>query len=106
MRTEKWIIANQLGRRNLTPERLEIYIAQIYRHAKKKAGFEEGESGNPSGVKQRGQNDPVAKSHETAKKVASQVGKSEKTVRRYAKKIEAIEKAGKIKEYGEGTLPK
>lgn len=66
--------------------------------------------GQKKGVNQhsrtRGQNDPVSKSHETAKKIASQVGKSEKTVRRYAKEVEAIEKAGKIKEYGEGKLSK
>ena len=74
--------ANQLGRRNLTPERMEVYISQLYRAAKKSEGFEPGESGNPSGVKQRAQNEPVAKSHETAKKVGEQVGKSEKTVRR------------------------
>jgi hypothetical protein len=103
---ERWIISNQLGRRNLTPERLKIYIAQIYRREKKKAGFEPGKSGNPSGDKQRGQNDRAAKKSETAKKIAEQVGKSEKTVRRYTNEVGAIEKAGKLKEYGDGKLAK
>ena len=105
-RVTKWIIANQLGRRNLTQERMKMYIANLYQSAKKKAGFEPGESGNPSGVKQRGKNDHAGKSAETAKKVAEQVGKSEKTVRNYTKEVEAIEKAGKLKEYGDGKLPK
>jgi len=48
----------------------------------------------------------VSKSHETAKKVGEQVGKSQATVRRVTKKIEAIEKAGKIKEFGDGKLAK
>ena len=106
-RIEEWIIQNQIGRRNLTPERMEIYIAKLYQSAKKKAGFQPGDEGGPGrGNKTGGQNDPVFKSHETAKKVAERVGKSEKTVRRVAKKIEAVEKAGKLKEYGDGKLPK
>jgi hypothetical protein len=111
-RVTKWIIANQLGRRNLTPERMEVYISQLYRAAKKSEGFRPGDEweGNKEGVNQhnriRGQNDPVVKSHETAKKVGEQVGKSEKTVRRVAKKVEAIEKAGKLNEYQAGKLPK
>jgi hypothetical protein len=109
---EKWIIRNQLGRRNLTPERLEAYIEQIYRHAKKNPGFQAGDEweGNKEGVNQhnriRAQNEPVVKSHETAKKVGEQFGKSQATVRRIAKKIEAIEKAGKLDEYQDGKLPK
>jgi len=80
---------------------------QIYRHAKKKAGFEEGNPGDKKHWKDaRGQNDPVGKSHETAKKVGEQFGKSEKTVRRIAKKIEAIEQTGKLDEYQDGKLPK
>jgi hypothetical protein len=105
---EKWIIRNQLGRRNLTPERLEAYIEQIYRHAKKNPGFQAGDEweGNPGGKAVRAQNEPVVKSHETAKKVGEQFGKSQATVRRIAKKIEAIEKAGKLDEYQDGKLPK
>ena len=48
----------------------------------------------------------MRKNNETAKKVARQVGKSEKTVRRISKKVEAIEQAGKIKEFSDGALPK
>jgi hypothetical protein len=103
---ENWIIRNQLGRRNLTPERLEIYIAQIYRRERKKPGFEEGNPGFEMRENARGQNDHAHKTAQTAKKIASQVGKSEKTVRRIDKKIEAIEEAGKIKEYSDGALPK
>lgn len=104
---ERWIISNQLGRRNLTKEQLEVYIAQIYRAAKKKARFEPGSEGGPGrGNKTRGQNDHAFKTAQTAKKVGEQVGVSEKTVRRAAKKVEAIEKAGKIKEFQEGKLPK
>ena len=103
---EKWIIRNQLGRRNLTEKQMEAYIVQIYRVAKKKAGFQPGESGNPSGVKQRAHFERAAKKSETAKKIGEQVGKSQATVRRLDKKHEKIEKAGKIKEYLEDKLPK
>jgi hypothetical protein len=109
-RVTKWIIANQLGRRNLTQERMKMYIAKLYQSAKKKAGFEEGNQANKDGANQhdrtRGQNDHVSKSAETAKQIARKTGKSEKTVRRYAKEVEAVEKAGKLKEYGDGKLPK
>ena len=108
---EKWIISKQLGRRNLTPERLKIYIAQLYRNAKKKAEFSEGHDfkGNQHTNKAnvvRGQNDRATKKSETAKKIAEQVNRSEKTVRRYDKEVEAVEKAGKLKEYESGKLPK
>ena len=108
---ENFIIRNQLGRRNLTPERLEIYIAQIYRREKKKAKFEsehefKGNRHTNSENLVRGQNDRALKKSETAKKVASQVNKSEKTIRRIDKKIEAIEQAGKFKEFSDGVLPK
>jgi hypothetical protein len=106
-RIEEWIIQNQIGRRNLTPERMEIYIAKLYQSAKKKAGFQAGDEGGPGrGNKTGGQNDHAFKTAQTAKKVAERVGKSEKTVRRVDKKIEAVEKAGKLKEYGDGKLPK
>jgi hypothetical protein len=39
--------------------------------AAEKAGFEPGESGNPSGLKQRGQNDLAGKSAETTNQVGS-----------------------------------
>ena len=72
--------ANQLGRRNLTPERMEVYISQLYRAAKKSEGFKPGDEGGPGrGNKTGAQNEPVFKSHETAKKVGEQVGKSENT---------------------------
>ena len=106
-RVTKWIIANQLGRRNLTQERMKMYIANLYQSAKKKAGFEEGNPGYEMRDNARGKNYHAQdKSAETAKKVAEQVGKSEKTVRNYTKEVEAIEKAGKLKEYGDGKLPK
>jgi hypothetical protein len=105
-RVTKWIIANQLGRRNLTPERMEVYISQLYRAAKKSSGFEEGNPGYEMRDNAQGQNDLAHKSNKTAKKVGEQVGKSEKTVRRIAKKVEAIEKAGKLNEYQAGKLPK
>jgi hypothetical protein len=54
----------------------------------------------------RAQNEPVVKSHETAKKVGEQVGKSQATVRRIAKKVEAIEKAGKLDEYQAASCPR
>jgi hypothetical protein len=50
--------------------------------AAEKAGFQEGNPGYEMRDNAQGQNDLAHKSNETAKKVAEQVGKSEKTVRR------------------------
>ena len=106
---ENWIIRNQVGRRNLTAERMEVYIARIYKHAKKPKGFQPGEQweGNAGGKPVQGQNDLTQKtSNKAAKDVGEKVGKSEATVRRIEKKIDAIDKAGKLAEYEQGKLPK
>jgi hypothetical protein len=52
--------------------------------AKKSEGFQPGDEweGNPGGKAVRAQNEHVVKSHETAKKVGEQFGKSQATVRR------------------------
>jgi hypothetical protein len=107
-RQKEFILINQLARRNLTPERMEYYIAMLYRSVKSEVGFEEG---NPGDKKHwdnaRGQNDPMRnQSHKAAREVAKKVNKSERTVRRIDKKIEAIEKAGKIQEHTAGELSK
>jgi hypothetical protein len=108
---KQFVLINQLARRNLTPERMKYYTAMLYESVKGEAGFKagdewEGIAGPGRGNKVRGQNDPVVKSHETAKKVAEQVGKSEKTVRRIAKEVKAMKEAGKIDEYTAGKLSK
>jgi hypothetical protein len=111
-RQKEFILINQLARRNLTQERMEYYIAMLYRSIKSEVGFEEGHEfkGNQhtkDGNVVQGQNDLTPnQSNKAAREVAKKVNKSERTVRRIDKKIEAIEKAGKIQEHTAGKLPK
>jgi hypothetical protein len=106
-RQKEFILINQLARRNLTQERMEYYIAMLYRSIKSEVGFEEGNEGFKMRENARGQNDLMQnQSNKAAREVAKKVNKSERTVRRIDKKIEAIEKAGKIQEHTAGKLPK
>ena len=88
---KRWIVTNQLGRRNLTRQRHDYYIGWLYEQSK-------GEHGAPHGnqnasKKQSGQNDH---SVNTSESIAEQTGVSEKTIRRDAEYAKAIDKLAEI----------
>lgn len=75
-----WIIANQLARRNITPEQRKYLIGMQYKMEKKGQGKHGPE---------RDQNEPFEK---TAEKIAAQHHVGQATVKRAEKFAEAVEK--------------
>jgi hypothetical protein len=84
-----WIERNQLGRRNLKPDQMSMLRGNIYRRAKKAHGG----TGSNQYSEQSGQNDRSAK---TAERIATQTGVSEKTVRRDAAFVAAVEAVAEV----------
>jgi len=101
----RWILSNQLGRRNLTDAQRALLRGHLYNETK-------GERGRPpdSGIK--AQNEPFkSNTHKAAEHVASRDGVSQATVRRdaaFAKATQAVlEKVPDLKEPIErGIIPK
>ena len=81
---EDWMDANQLGRRNLTPDQRSIMRGRRYNRTKKKQGG--------TGANQHVQKSQVDTSADTATALAEQHGVSRATVIRDGKRAEAIEK--------------
>lgn len=77
----KWILRNQLGRRNLNPDQLSVLRGQLYNAMKRQDG---GHGDQKSG----GQNEPPIK---TAEKLAAQYGVSASTIKRDSQYAEAVE---------------
>lgn len=94
-----WIDRNQLGRRNLSKQDYKLLLGRRYNRAKKAAG---GTEGNTNASK----NDAgkLSTSNTTAKKLASEHGVDEKTVRRAGKFQAAAEKLGIEKEIAAGKV--
>ena len=95
-----WIINNQLGRRNLSPDaaallRGKLYIAE--RIPAKERLFQAGGNGNPVGANQHsrmmGQSEPPA-SRDTASRIAAKTGVSRETIKRDAKFAKAAAQLG------------
>lgn len=82
-----WMDANQLGRRNLTPDQSSIIRGRRYNRTKKAQG---GQSGNKNAAEN--EVDKVSTSFPTAETLADQYGVSERTIRRDGKRAEAIER--------------
>lgn len=83
-----WMINNQLGRRNLTPDQASYLRGLQYRREKKKQGT------NNQHVKaksEKGQNDPFHPEQTTAEKLAKQNGVSAATVKRDEKYSDAVD---------------
>ncbi len=78
-----WIDANQLGRRNLSPDARKLLLGRLYNRVKKAQGAPEG---NANRSKQSGQNAHF----KTAEKLAADHGVNESTVRRAGKFAEAV----------------
>lgn len=87
-----WMDANQLGRRNITPDQFTLLLGRRYNRAKK-AQF--SRPGNDNASKREDQNDP-RDSATTAEKLATEHGVSPATVKRagqYAEAVATVEKA-------------
>lgn len=84
---EDWIDANQLGRRNLTPDTFRWLLGRRYNRTKKAHGGDR---------KSKGQVGPLKES--TAAKLAEDHGVSERTVKRAAKFSEEVERTPELKE--------
>lgn len=88
-----WICKNQLGRRNLSPERKKFLLGKEYESTKLAVG---GPLGSKHGIRKCGQNDHIFTESRTCQRIASEHGVGEKTVRRaekYSRGIDAAEEA-------------
>ena len=88
-----WICKNQLGRRNLSPERKKFLLGKEYESTKLAVG---APLGSKHGIRKCGQNDHIFTESRTCQRVASEHGVGEKTVRRaekYSQGIDAAEEA-------------
>jgi ParB family chromosome partitioning protein len=97
-----WIDANQLGRRNLSPEQMSLLRGRRYNRTKQSIGAPEG---NQNRSVQLAQNDPI---ESTAQLLAEQNGVSAATIKRDGKFAEAVEVLGMEDEVlsGEVSAPK
>ena len=82
-----WMDANQLGRRNLSPENFKLAVGRRYNRVKKAKGGDHGNQYTP-----KDQNDTLPN---TAAKLATEYGISEATVKRAGKFAEEVEEAKK-----------
>ena len=88
-----WICKNQLGRRNLGPERKKFLLGKEYESTKLAVG---APLGSKHGIRKCGQNDHIFTESRTCQRIASEHGVGEKTVRRaekYSQGIDAAEEA-------------
>ena len=88
-----WICKNQLGRRNLSPERKKFLLGKEYESTKLAVV---APLGSKHGIRKCGQNDHIFTESRTCQRIASEHGVGEKTVRRaekYSQGIDAAEEA-------------
>jgi hypothetical protein len=83
----EWIIANQLGRRNVSDEQKSYLRGKRYQHEKRKDGAR-----GPS--KKPGQNVPA--SDRTSAKIAAETHVDEKTIRRDAEFATAVDRLAEV----------
>jgi ParB-like chromosome segregation protein Spo0J len=91
-KVKEWIIKNQLGRRNLSPDDYTLLVGMLYHQRKKSVSNPDG-IGGKSGKIVKGQN---GTQQSTAEQVAEETGVSPRTVKRAAKlaaKVEEIHQA-------------
>ena len=89
-----WMDANQLGRRNLTPDAFKLLLGRRYNRVKKTHGGDRKSSGQVDHL--NGDTDAQAPER-TCETLAAEHGVSEKTVRRAAKFAEEVEKTPALK---------
>ena len=88
-----WICKNQLGRRNLSPERKKFLLGKEYESTKLAVG---GQPGNCNKVNRCDQNDHIDSEKRTCERIAVEHGVGSATVRRaekYSRGIDAAEEA-------------
>lgn len=88
-----WICKNQLGRRNLSPERKKFLLGKEYESTKLAVG---GQPGNCNKVNRCDQNDHIDSEKRTCERIAVEHGVGPATVRRaekYSQGIDAAEEA-------------
>ena len=87
-----WICKNQLGRRNLSDEQKTYLLGKRY-SAEKQIEMLRDESGRFTPL---GQNDPTGDSVRTSERIAKEIGKSEKYVRRADEYARALDLADSV----------
>ena len=96
-RIKWWMLTNQLGRRNLKGDDLTLAIGRLYNMRKKANGgradrtFSDGKNCHPK---------------TTAQEIASETGKSERTVRNAAKLAALVDEGKSVEEAKEAMKPK
>ena len=97
---KNWIILNQLGRRNVSPETASALRGMLY-NGRKSTKAEAGAKGGAS----KDQNDTCLES--TAETVAAETGVSPATIKRDAKLVDALSKLGiPVADWMAGTVEK
>jgi len=89
-KVKEWIIKNQLGRRNLSPDNYKLLVGMLYNQRKKAAPNPDGKNQH-SEVKGKNCTQPT-----TAEQVAAETGVSPRTVKsagKLAAKVEEIQQA-------------
>lgn len=87
-----WICKNQLGRRNLSDEQKKYLLGKRY-SAEKQIEMLRDENGRFTPL---GQNDPTGDSVRTSERIAKEIGKSEKYVRRADQYARALDLADSV----------
>ena len=87
-----WICKNQLGRRNLSDEQKAYLLGKRY-SAEKQIEMLRDENGRFTPL---GQNDPMGESVRTSERIAKEIGKSEKYVRRADEYARALDLADSV----------
>ena len=87
-----WICKNQLGRRNLSDEQKAYLLGKRY-SAEKQIEKQRDENGRFTPL---GQNDPTGDSVRTSERIAKEIGKSEKHVRRAEQYAQALDLADSV----------
>ena len=85
-----WICKNQLGRRNLSPERKKFLLGKEYESTKLAVG---GQPGNCNKVNRCDQNDHIDSEKRTCERIAVEHGVGSATVRRAEKYMNGVEAA-------------
>ena len=85
-----WICKNQLGRRNLSPERKKFLLGKEYESTKLAVG---GQPGNCNKVNRCDQNDHIDSEKRTCERIAIEHGVGSATVRRVEKYMNGVEAA-------------
>ena len=92
-----WICLNQLGRRNLNDAQKKMLIGRRYKTEKMARGASDGFRGNQHKKSVKGQNVPLPDDvHITSSRIATEMGRNEKTVRRAEKFVDGVDAAEEV----------